>query len=231
MAQVSNLPIEDLAEMALQKPSDFGYWGSDDMFVTWGFSGIDVNDSSDCLDRSNFKVISNDLMQRFPDDFRIEGYKHWAVNHVDRLCCRILKDVGFGFIEQNITDAFKAAIDWHKKLEDYPIADEEDFSEEEMNECIDIIKNCFLDKQNMILKEDGWAEKIYSELYNLGFEMVPNYMNCNDEDIIYAAYCAQIWNKDEYEAWHEWCDANGHERINFVVEDPNQLSLFEDENE
>ena len=37
------------AKDGLQKPEDFGYWGSEDMFKTWGFCGVDKNRDSDLL--------------------------------------------------------------------------------------------------------------------------------------------------------------------------------------
>lgn len=112
---------------AIEKPEDFGYWGPEDTFVTWGFCGFDKNRDSEALQLSNFKVISSDLMEKFPDDFRIETYRHWAVGSVDRLLCRVLKNKETGVVIDNITDAFKAAMVWQDKLQDYPVADEEDY--------------------------------------------------------------------------------------------------------
>lgn len=44
------------AKDALEKPEDFGYWGNDQMFNTWGFCGIDKNRDSKILEESNFEV-------------------------------------------------------------------------------------------------------------------------------------------------------------------------------
>ena len=79
------------AKDGLQKPEDFGYWGSEDMFKTWGFCGVDKNRDSDLLEISNFDFITKDLISKFPNDFKIENYSHWMVGNVDRLVCRILK--------------------------------------------------------------------------------------------------------------------------------------------
>ena len=116
---------------AIEKPEDFGYWGPKDTFVTWGFCGVDKTRDSEPLQLSNFKVISSDLMEKFPNDFRIETYRHWAVGSVDRLLCRVLKEQELGIVIDNITDAFKAAMLWQDKLQSYPIADEEDYMEME----------------------------------------------------------------------------------------------------
>lgn len=114
---------------AIEKPEDFGYWGSEDTFVTWGFCGVDKHRDSDTLQISNFKVISTDLMEKYPDDFRIETYRHWAVGSVDRLLCRVLKNKENGVVIDNITDAFKSAMIWQDKLQEYPVADENDYAE------------------------------------------------------------------------------------------------------
>jgi hypothetical protein len=121
--------VSKCAENALKKPEDFGYWGPEDTFKTWGFCGIDKHRDSETIDISNFRVISSDLINQYPEDFRVETYRHWAVGSVDRLLCRILKDKDFGVVEGNITDAFKAAMVWQDKLQEYPIADENDWAE------------------------------------------------------------------------------------------------------
>ena len=77
--------LEKYAKQATTKPEDFGYWGSEDMFKTWGFTNIDQSRDSDILTKSNFKYITEELMGIFPNDFRIENYNHWAVGWVDRL--------------------------------------------------------------------------------------------------------------------------------------------------
>ena len=84
--------IEKYAKQATKRPDDFGYWGSDDMFNTWGFTNIDQNRDSDVLERANFKYITEELMAIFPDDYRIETYNHWAVGSVDRLVCRVYEE-------------------------------------------------------------------------------------------------------------------------------------------
>lgn len=114
---------------ALIKPDDFGYWGPRDTFVTWGFCGIDQNRDSETLQRSNFRVISADLMDRYPYDFRIETYRHWAVGSVERLLCRVLYTEENGVVIDNITNAFKSAMEWQDKLQKYPVADENDWME------------------------------------------------------------------------------------------------------
>jgi hypothetical protein len=214
------------AGQALQKPEDFGYWGDNDMFKTWGFTGIDKTDASDILEISNFEVISKDLIERYPDDFRIETYKHWAVNSIDRLVCRILKSPG-DVVEENITNAFIAAMTWHNELDEYSIADEDHYLKLEHDEAISTFNYMDDYLKDMIdtTKED-WAEALYYELSNnMGVDV---HYNLKDDDIITAAYQLQIWNTEAITEWDEWTDRNNCEKIPFKKENPNQLKLFED---
>ena len=208
------------AKDGLEKPNDFGYSGSDDTFITWGFCGIDKNRDSKILESSNFEVITRNLMRRFPDDFRIEGYKHWAVGHVDRLVVRILKQDG-PINEENITDAFRAAMEWKDELDDYPVADDDHYSEMIYKDAIEVIRyspNKILD---MINKDaTDWEDLIYQYLsyyeelqIDSDAEVYPE-----DEQIIAAIFHYELMFKDEdgsYTSWNEFCEENGYE--DFIV--------------
>jgi hypothetical protein len=124
------------AKQALEKPSDFSYWGSGKMFVTWGFSGIGKTSMSDVMDLSNFEVISSSLISEFPHNFRIETYSHWAVGQATQLTCKVLHRKG-EITDNNITDAFRKVMEWHEKLANYPVADEQDYHERLYLETID----------------------------------------------------------------------------------------------
>ena len=215
------------ASQALQKPEDFGYWGHDDMFVTWGFTGIDRNNASDLLERSNFKIISNKLMEKYPEDFRIETYNHWAVSSVDRLVCRILKNPG-DITEDNITNAFRAAMNWHNELDEYPIADETDYLEMEFLEAIEALHELPNYLKDLIdLDNSDWVVLLYEELSsNMGIDI--NFAYPFDEDVRKAIYQAKLCNPEEFEQWDSWADMNNLPRPNFKKENPNQLKLFED---
>jgi hypothetical protein len=217
------------AAQALQKPEDFGYWGDEDMFKTWGFTGIDKTDASDLLEISNFEVISKDLIERYPHYFRIETYKHWAVNSVDRLVCRILKDDG-DIVEENITNAFIAAMTWHNELDEYSIADEDHYLEMEHVAMIDMINNIEDYLKNMVdLAKENWAEELYYELSNnMGVELY-NGVYIEDNKILEAILNSNLCNPERWGEWNEWCDEQGFDRPAFKVkENPNQLKLFED---
>jgi hypothetical protein len=225
----THLPIENLAAQALKKPSDFGYWGNDDMFKTWGFTGFDQNRDSNILEKSNFKVISDALMSEHPNDFRIETYSHWLVGSVDRLVCRITNDPG-KVNEYNITQAFRSVMEWHSNLEEYGVADDNDYSEKMYDECLYILNN-MEDYLLLIIntEEDGWAEKLYYTLVtDLNFEFNPDADQYpNDNKILEAALKSNLCNPERWGEWNEWCDEQGFDRPIFPVkENPNQLKLF-----
>ena len=217
--------IVKFAKDALAKPEDFGYWGSEDMFKTWGFTAIDKTRDSDILELSNFEVITNDLISRFPDEFRIETYKHWACGSVDRLICKILNSDN-DITEDSITQSFKAAMLWKDKLDEYSIADEGHYLEMEHLNCVDSIKNASSDLLFMIDCEiENYAERIYADIVDFkGY--CDQYME--DDDILYSVYRLQIWNDEAKEEWDVWTDMNDKGRLPFVSVHPNQLKLFED---
>jgi hypothetical protein len=224
--------ITKLASMALERPQEFGYWGFGDMFKTWGFTGHDKSRDSNLMDLSNFNVISQDLIDQFPEDYRIETYKHWAVGSVDRLVCRILLDEDKGCVEDNITNAFKLAVKWHIALIDYPIADENNYQEAIYRECISVLEN-MEDYLLLVIDQtqEGWVEKIYHTLTDeLNFEFYPHWdLYPDDNKILEAALKSGLCNPDRWGEWYEWCDEQGFDRpIWPVKEDPNQLKLFED---
>ncbi len=221
--------IAELAKDGLAKPQDFGYWGPEDMFKTWGFCGID-NTHQSLLEKSNFECITKDLMKLHPEDFRIETYRHWAVGSIDRLVCRILKSEG-EITYDNVTQAFIVTMGILDSLDDYCIYDETHYYNMEYDECVEIIKDLDEHLDIMINKSnDDWAESIYHELTrNLNIEFCPDAdAYPKDNDIIEAVYNLQLWNKEAIDKWNEWTDQNGLERVPVRVISPNQLKLFEE---
>lgn len=232
MIDILNYEITELASMALKKPEDFGYWGSKDMFVTWGFAGHDKTRDSNIMEKSNFKVITEDLISRFPNDFVIENYNHWLCGWVDRLICRILIDEEKGFTEDNIAESFKEAIIWHEKLQDYLIADDNDYYNQLHNETIEVIEDMADYLLLMVDKtKDGWSERILYTLENeIGIEFNPDYDQYPDDNkMLEAILKSGLCNPERWGEWNEWCDEQGFDRPIFPVkENPNQLKLFED---
>ncbi len=229
------------AKDGLQKPEDFGYWGPEDMFKTWGFCGVDKNRDSSLLEISNFEVITKDLMTTFPLDFRIENYSHWLVGNVDRLVCRILKRE-IPFIDQlkqeDITISFRAAMEWLDQLRDYPVADEGDYADKQYQLGIEEIIEWDKYNPGIIYKDnlsiENWADRILYELGNDGYSFEENY-SPSDEVIYKVIYKLGLQNEEQYSKWVEFCEKNNLDMpASFANEmsknNPDQLKLFKDKN-
>ena len=219
--------IEKYAKQATTKPEDFGYWGSEDMFNTWGFTNIDQNRDSDVLEKANFKYITKELMAIFPDDYRIETYNHWAVGSVDRLVCRVYEE---DTDKKVIASSFYLAMEWLDKLDDYPVADEQTYDIMIDNDNIDSIDfwNYLNPGYVDIVNNPDWAAEVYHELeFNMDIDVRSGF---KDNDVIIAIYNLQYWNAENYQKWFDFCDEINLERPPFSVNEiskynPNQLEM------
>ena len=237
------LDIVKLAEQALQKPDDFGWWGSDQMFVSWGWAGIDQHNASDAIQIVNFELITKDLMSRFPDDFDIVGLRHWAVGHVDRLTCRILINPDNGINIDNITEAFCASMEWLIQLDDYPIVDDDKLHEYCVEETIQWIEQEI--PFDVYVKESkrDTAEAIFAEISSIDdydpVGWVLDGMYPTEEVIRYAAYDLSLCSAEHRDVWDEWVEEQGLPPIywgdnfgapaNVMHKIDGQLSLFGDD--
>lgn len=118
-----------IIEEYLHYPRDFGYWGPNkDMFQTWGFvTGHSYSCGDGTLGLSNFQVISQDVIRRFPkyaEIIQVGG----AFGDIDYLGCQVITKKGFP------AKAFLAYMEWKKQLDNYPVADEEHYSNLEMED-------------------------------------------------------------------------------------------------
>lgn len=243
--QYKGLGIVELAKQALEKPEDFGWWGKEEMFVSWGWAGIDKNNSSRADDIVNFDLITTDLMERFPFDFDIVGLRHWAVGHADRLTCRILIDEKLGIIESNITEAFKEAMKWLMKLDDYPIVDDEKLYEYCRQEMFDWIMQELPDDVYVKDSKEETVDSILGELEkdeSGDFDIVWWSLEGKaptDEMLRYVAYDLSLCAASHRDLWDEWVEENGLPPIywgdnfgappNAIHKISGQLSLFDSE--
>ena len=219
--------IEKYAKQATTKPEDFGYWGSEDMFVTWGFTNIDQNRDSDALEKANFKFITEELMGLFPEDYRIETYNHWAVGSVDRLVCRVYEE---DTDKKVIASSFYLAMEWLDKLDDYPVADEQTYDIMIDNDNIDSIDfwNYLNPGYVDIVNNPDWASEVYHELEsNMDIDVRSGF---KDNDVMVAIYNLQYWSAENYQKWFDFCDEISLERPKFSVNEiskynPNQLEM------
>ena len=212
--------IEKYAKQATTKPEDFGYWGSEDMFDTWGFTNIDQNRDSDPLEKANFKYITEDLMGSFPEDYRIESYNHWAVGSVDRLVCRIYEED-----RKTIALPFVLAMEWLDKLDEYPVADEDTYDKMIDDDNVDSIEfwNTISPGYIDTDKNPDWASEVYHEL-EVNMDIDVRHSGFKDNDILMAIYNLQIWSPELFMEWYAFCDQNGMERPPFTA---NEISKYD----
>jgi hypothetical protein len=100
-------------------------------------------------------------MEPFTDtddpDVVMESHSHWAVGHVDGFSISVYRN-------GEITDAFKAYHDLSEQLADYPILDEEDYSEREVEATLENITDAAWRVKGEYELKDGWESDVYSWL-------------------------------------------------------------------
>ena len=119
----------DDIKKALTLPNSFGT-GDTRFGRTWALGPIIETRDSDALARSNARVLKRELEARpeFEGQWEVTGCNHWAVGWVDHLSFVPVDDKG------EPSGVFKFLTAWFKGLDDYPIADEDDFSQLEAEE-------------------------------------------------------------------------------------------------
>ncbi len=119
------------------------------------------NRDSGLLDQSNAAVISK-AMAPFAEgdhpDLAFEAHSHWAVGHVDGFSIRVFD------AHDEITEAFQRYYELAQAMDDYPILDESDYSERELEATIaNIVDAAWRLKRQFDLPE-GWESEVYSWL-------------------------------------------------------------------
>jgi hypothetical protein len=112
------MTLQEYKERTLVRPDHFAYFGDLDQ-DRWGRIGFaEQTRDSDPLERSNHEVIRDDLLNRFPDAFVVEGASHWLVGWIDEIK-----------VDTHNEEALEAALEWKNRLDDYLVADEDHYSD------------------------------------------------------------------------------------------------------
>lgn len=122
--------VSKLAQHTADVHREFGqpvHFGSPDIRAhltkTMYATPIETNRDADTRVRSNWEVITADLLRDFPDDVEVHRFGHWAVGWLERL-----------YVRQAAEAAIIAVAQWVGKLEDYPVADHSHLSDLEDQE-------------------------------------------------------------------------------------------------
>jgi len=103
----------------------------------WYSAGFGQSRDSDCLEQSNFQTVYDELR---PLDSEFEGETtvriiragHWAVGWVEWIA-----------IHSSNTAALQRARQLCDRANDYPVLNEEDFSQREWDSCEQVWRDCF----------------------------------------------------------------------------------------
>lgn len=100
-------------------------------------SGCGQSRDSDCLERSNFACMLKELGGE-SDTVLVIRESHWAVGWVEWIA-----------IHESDDKALAIADDIQKRLRDYPVINEDHFSETEYEEANEVWTNCYNDKDRL----------------------------------------------------------------------------------
>jgi hypothetical protein len=177
--EIDDTDLIKAANEALARPTDFGYFGDLDLFGSWGLTVSQHRDSGG-MERSNYRCILRDLELAIeshgcdPADYVEEFHAgHWAVGWLDQIAVRVLIDPDEEIIPSNITGAFRwvarVALDL---VEQYPVYDDSDYSDEEYAEALEIVTQTLADIRNDA--ENDLADEVD------GARLVPGWITAED---------------------------------------------------
>ena len=165
MPILGELSLEDAADKAA------GNWQRFNSFI-W-FRDREVEDAdqwailythnrdSGLLDQSNAKVISKAMapfIEGDDADVVIESHSHWAVGHIDGFSIRVFDSNG------EITPAFKVYHELAEAMDAYPILDESDYSERELEATLENVEDAAWRLKNEFDLPEGWVWQVYDWL-------------------------------------------------------------------
>ena len=165
MSMLGEMTLEDAATQAA------GNWQRFNSFI-W-FRDREVEDAdqwailythnrdSGLLDQSNAKVISKAMapfIEGDDADVVIESHSHWAVGHIDGFSIRVFDSNG------EITPAFKVYHELAEAMDAYPILDESDYSERELEATLENVEDAAWRLKNEFDLPEGWVWQVYDWL-------------------------------------------------------------------
>jgi hypothetical protein len=125
---------------------------------------------SGLLDQSNASVIEKTL-EPFTEgndpDVVLERHFHWAVGHIDGFSVRVYRN-------GEITDAYRKYRQIQERIADYPVLDEEDYSDREYEATIGNIEDTAWRLKNEFDLPEGWEGQAYDWLSENKFHAVEN---------------------------------------------------------
>jgi hypothetical protein len=172
--ELGELSLEDAAKQAAgnwQEFHCFAWWRKDDLpdADKWAIIYTHNRDSG-LLDQSNATIIEKTLQpftQGNNPHIVIESHSHWAVGHVDGFSIRVYK-------RGKITKAFREYHKLAKRLDDYPILDEEDYSNREYEASFENIADAAWRLKNEYDLPEDWQSAVYSWFADNDYSAIEN---------------------------------------------------------
>jgi hypothetical protein len=193
LARVEYTPAE--IKRALQYPADFGYRGNNpDLFNTWTLGPIIESRDSEIVTVSNAACLKASLAAAFPvdEEWNIVGCSHWAVGWVDHLSFRLVESDGV--TPTPIALWIKCFFDM---IEEYPIADENDFSEREEVFARESITDTLRGKIRDELDSQECADKVLDVMHENGDDLPRENYSQDDRILEIAAELDMLESDDE----------------------------------
>jgi hypothetical protein len=162
--QLGELTLDEAAQGAAGNWQDFHcfvWWREREMNDARDWAIIYThNRDSGLLDQSNAQVIA-DALAPFTEgddpDVVMESHSHWACGHVDGFSIRVFRN-------GEITEAFKTYHALAERMAGYPILDESDYSERELEATFENLALAAWRLKNQFDLPEGWESDVYSWL-------------------------------------------------------------------
>jgi hypothetical protein len=145
---VSQDDIIEMAELALTRPSDAAFWDSD-LYSTHTLGMYWAPDSDDLIAESNYNVALNELQSAFPGESRIApaSVGHWTYSSFNCIKVRVIDK------RNRITPEFVAFALMAISLRDYPLLNDEDYSNREYELWQNSVTEAISDYEHNIANE------------------------------------------------------------------------------
>lgn len=193
MTRLGELDLEDAAKQAAgnwQRFSCFVWYRDRELKKPETWSVIYThNRDSRLLDQSNAAVINKAMLpfsKGDDPDVVFESHNHWAVGHVDGFSIRVFK---WGLI----TEAFRTYHELAEQMAEYPILDESDYSERELDATFENVNEAAWRLKGEFTLPDDWQISVYDWLSNHrdhALENVDDQGGWPEEDDLKAAFTA-----------------------------------------
>lgn len=197
---MGTLELKDAARQAA------GNWQRMSCFVWFRASELDDADNwsviythhrdSGLLDQSNAAVIAKAL-EPFTEgddpDVVFESHSHWAVGHIDGFSVRVFRN-------GEVTPAFTTYHALAERMDDYPILDESDYSERELEATYENIPLAAGSVKHEYELPEEWVSEVYdwlSQHRDHALENVDDQGGWPDEDDLEPAFEALGYQRVE----------------------------------